>query len=136
MMQKLTLIIAVLMSVAFGDEVVIAKSMFLPTSDKDRVILNVKGSNKREMGKELAAGCIKYYKKKKIRVGDSTEYYILYTSDNTWIANCDFARTNPNNPNVYELEITWIDDWSMQIWTATQDKQTKKLNVELEYSRK
>lgn len=135
-MKKLALIVAVFVSVAFGEEVVITKSMFLPTSDKDRVILNVKGSDKLEMGKELAAGCIKYYKKKKIRVGDSADYYILYTSDNTWIANCDFARTNPNNPNAYTLEITWLDNMSMQIWTATQDKQTKKLNIELEYSRK
>lgn len=134
MMKKLTLIIAVLMSVAFGDEVAITKNPYI--SDKDKVLLNVKGSNKLEMGKELVAGCIKYYKKKKIRVGDSTEYYAIYTSDNTWIISCDFSRTNPNNLNVYEVEITWLNDFTKQIWTATQDKQTKKLNIELKYSRK
>lgn len=131
MMKKLALIIAVLVSVAFGNEVVIAKSMFLHKNDEDRVLLNINGSNKKEMGKELVAGCIKYYKKKKIRVGDSTRYDALYTSDNALIGSCNFAKTNPNNLNVYEVEIFWVNDFTKQIWTATQDKQTKKLIIKL-----
>ena len=136
-MRKLCLIMAVFISVVFGEQVIISNDIWYPNKDKDKVILNVKGDNKRTMGEELVACCIKYYKKKKrYRIGEEIKYYVRYIDGNNLIASCKFGDYD-RDFGIYDILVIWHNTYttSYHQFMVIEDKQTKKLEMELIYFR-
>ncbi|MGX3010283.1 hypothetical protein ACWIUD_01790 [Helicobacter sp. 23-1044] len=132
-MRKLCLIMAIFVSFAFGEKVTISDRIFgwEAKDDKNKVILNVKGNNKRIMSEELVVGCIKYYKKKKrYRIGEEIKYYVRYSDNDDTIADCNLGDSD-RDASIYNIIIRWYDKYSVYHFRAWEDKQTKKLEIEL-----
>lgn len=126
------------MCVAFGEQVRISNKIWSGESkiDKDRVLLEVKGNNKREVSDELVAGCVKYHKKKKHRkkkhrIGDEIKYYVRYSSDDTLIAWCEFLESTIlyDGSNDYVVKVIWQNGSGSLVYRAVDNKQTKKLDI-------
>ena len=131
-MRKLGFIMAIFVSFAFGEKVTISDRIayWEVKDDKNKVILNVKGNDKETMGKELVAGCIKYYKKKKsYRIGEEILYYVRYSSDNKLVALCIF-RDFDKDLGIYNVVIRWDDEYRTWLFRAIENEQYKKLVIE------
>ncbi|MGX3011816.1 hypothetical protein ACWIUD_09725 [Helicobacter sp. 23-1044] len=135
-MKKLALIIAVFISVALGEQVLITKDAFkdmlVGDISKNGVVINVKGNNRAEVGKEVVAGCIKQNKKHKARVGAEIKYEALYLSDREYFAVCKFINTyERDNVKTYIIELNWIYEDVYQMWQIDEYKNTNKLKIDL-----
>ena len=135
-MWKFILVMLAFMGVTFGEQVLITKDAFkdMLAGDisKNGVVINVKGSNRAEVGKEVVAGCIKQNKKHKSRVGVEIKYEVLYLKDREYFAVCKFINTyERDNVKTYIIEINWIYEDVYQMWQVDENKNANKLKIDL-----